>query len=900
MDNRPNPDALLEKVQRDEAQARRGQLKIFFGSCAGVGKTCAMLQAARQQQQKGVDVVVGLLETHGRVETAQLLTGLDLLPTQAVNYQGRLLAEFDLDAALARKPALILVDELAHSNLPSCRHPKRWQDIDELLAAGINVYSTVNVQHLESLNDIVGQITGIRVRETIPDKVFDGADDIVLVDLPPDELIQRLKEGKVYLPEQATRASRNFFRKGNLIALRELALRRTADRVDAQMRYYRQDQAIYNAWQAKERLLVGINCHANSENMVRAAARLAASLRADWLVAYVETPAEQSLTTQQQDQLLKTQKLAQELGAETVSLSGENRAETLLAYAQTRNVSKLVLGKSHVHGWQRLWKQALATEIHQRANNEIDLYLIGKNTPETKTNLRQQSQQTSPTSATTSLANYGWAAAICGVVTLATAGLIQVFDLANIIMLYLLAVVLITIRLGKGAGIFASFFSVAAFDFFFVAPRWSFSVSDTQYVFTFAVMLVVALIISNLTARLRYQADIATYREQRTASLYAIAKELASSLTTESIIDISHEHLDPLFQAKSYLLLPDLTDKIVCPATATTTIANLDSGIAQWVYDQQQAAGIGTNTLPASPLLYLPLKAPMRTRGILVLQPSQAQLLRQPEQQQLLDTFASQIALALERVHFVDVARDALVNMEGERLRNSLLSTISHDLRTPLTSLIAMASLLEKNLHQPKEALEITHYMQQQALRMNQLITNLLDMARLQTGGVTLNRQWQAIEETIGSSIYACQQSLTAHIIRTDVPPDLPLVFFDAVLIERVLCNLLENACKYTPAQSIITVSARVHEQHLIVTVSDNGSGLAVGMEKQIFTKFTRGDKESTQTGVGLGLAICQAIIDAHHGSIKATNIDTGGACFTFTLPASEPPPLTAEEPEDP
>ncbi len=901
MDNRPDPDALLEKVQRDEAQAQRGRLKIFFGSCAGVGKTCAMLQAARQQQQKGVDVVVGLLETHGRAETAQLLTGLDLLPTQAVNYQGRLLSEFDLDAALTRKPALILVDELAHSNLPSCRHPKRWQDIEELLAAGINVYSTVNVQHLESLNDIVGQITGVRVRETIPDKVFDAADDIVLVDLPPDELIQRLHEGKVYLPEQATRASRNFFRKGNLIALRELALRRTADRVDAQMRYYRQDQAIYHVWQAKERLLVGINCHASGENLVRASARLAASLRADWLVAYIETPAEHTLSPQQQEQLLKTQKLAQELGAETVSLSGQNRADTLLAYARTRNVSKLVLGKTHLPRWRSVWQQPLATEIHQRASNDIDLYLIGKNSTPAQNKTNKQPHQTSTDDAASNVAlqNYGWAAAICSLVTLATAGLVHVFDLANIIMLYLLAVVLITIRFGKGAGIFASFFSVAAFDFFFVAPRLSFTVADTQYLFTFAMMLIVALIISNLTARLRYQADIATYREQRTASLYAIAKELASSLTTESIIDISHEHLDPLFQAQTYLLLPDLTDKIICPSTAFTTLPALDSGIAQWVYDQQQAAGIGTNTLPASPMLYLPLKAPMRTRGVLVLLPSQAQMLRQPEQQRLLDTFASQIALALERVHFVNIARDALVNMEGERLRNSLLSTISHDLRTPLTSLIAMASLLEKNLTQPKEALEITHYIQEQALRMNQLITNLLDMARLQTGGVTLNRQWHTIEETIGSALHACQPSLLNHRVQTQVPPELPLVFFDAVLIERVLCNLIENACKYTPAQSTITVSAHMGGQQLIVSVADNGGGLPVGMEQEIFTKFTRGDKESVQTGVGLGLAICQAIIRAHDGTIQATNLATGGASFTFSLPASEPPPCTDEEPEE-
>lgn len=900
MDNRPNPDALLKKVQREQAQAQRGQLKIFFGSCAGVGKTYAMLKAAHQQQQKGVDVVVGLLETHGRVETAQLLTGLSLLPEQAIQYQGRILAEFDLDAALSRKPQLILVDELAHSNLPSCRHPKRWQDIDELLAAGIDVYSTLNVQHLESLNDIVGQITGIRVRETIPDKVFDNADDIVLVDLPPDELIQRLKEGKVYLPEQAKRASRHFFRKGNLIALRELALRRTADRVDAQMRHYRQDQAINHMWQAKERLLVGINYHVSSENLVRAAARLAANLHADWLAVYVETPSEQSLSVSQQEQLLKTQKLAQELGAETVSLSGQNRADTLLAYAQTRNVSKLVLGKSHVPRWQTLWKQSLASEIHQRTDHDIDLYLIGKYlaAPVSTSHSSPSPTSSSPPS-TTLLLNCGWATLICSLITLLTAGLLQVFDLANVIMLYLLAVVLITIRFGKHAGIFASFFSVAAFDFFFVPPRLSFTVSDTQYIFTFALMLAVALIISNLTARLRYQADIATHREQRTASLYAIAKELASSLTTESIIDISHEHLEPLFQAKTCLLLPDLHDKILCPSNASASINHLDCGIAQWVYDQQQAAGIGTNTLAASPLLYLPLKAPMRTRGVLVLHPSNAQLLRQPEQQRLLDTFASQIALALERVHFVDVARDALVNMEGERLRNSLLSTISHDLRTPLTSLIAMASLLEKNLHHPTEALEITTAIQQQALRMNQLIINLLDMARLQTGGVTLNRQWHAIEEIIGSAIYACQSSLKDHIVRTDVPNMMPLVLFDAILIERVLCNLLENACKYTPVHSTIIVSAAMNNQQLVVSVQDNGKGLPIGMEKQIFAKFTRGDKESTQTGVGLGLAICQAIIEAHQGSIQATNLSTGGACFSFSLPATESPPTTIDELDD-
>jgi two-component system sensor histidine kinase KdpD len=895
-DQRPDPDELLEKVQRQEARAGRGRLKVFFGACAGVGKTYAMLTAAQGLHAQGADLVVGVAETHGRSETAHLLEGLEVLPPRRIAYRGRPLTEFDLDAALARHPRLILVDELAHSNVRGSRHPKRWQDVEELLAAGIDVYTTVNVQHLESLNDIVGHITGIRVRETVPDHVFDQADEVVLVDLPPDELLQRLKEGKVYLPDQAQTAIQNFFRKGNLIALREIALRRTADRVDAQMRDYRADQAIQQVWPARERILVCVGPNAGGEQLVRAAARLAASLKADWLAIYVETPRLQRLGAVRRDALLATLRLAQELGAATATLAADDLASSILTYARSRNVSKLVIGRSRRRALSRLLDPPLPDRLSELAA-DLDVYVVSRSVDE------KPGQASSGTPAGLLLETphdagwpgYGWAAAICAVVSLVAAAAQLVVDLENVIMLYLLAVVWVTVRFGRGPGLLASFLSVLTFDFFFVPPSLSFTVRDTQYLLTFAMMLTVALIISSLAARLRYQARIATFRERRTNALFDLGKELAGALTTAQIIDIGCRHLRGEFRAQVALLLPDARDE-VHPARAGETAACLrspDLGVAQWVYDHHEPAGLGTHTLPASPALYLPLRAPMRTRGVLALAPEEPRLIALPEQYRLLETFAAQIALALERVHYVEVAQDALVAMESERMRNALLSTLSHDLRTPLTAIVGLSSAVLKQLEDaPVAQRELAHDLHEEAHRMSGMVSNLLDMARLQGRSVQLNRQWQTLEEVVGTALRATARVLGSRDIRVSLPEDLPLLHFDAVLLERVLVNLLENAAKYTPTESPIAIGAASDADAVHVWVDDLGPGLPPGMEDRIFDRFTRGERETSRPGTGLGLALCRAIIEAHGGHIRAENRAGGGARFAFTLPLLKPPAM--------
>lgn len=899
---RPDPDELLGKLQRDEARERRGRLKIFFGASAGVGKTFAMLQAARKLSEEGTDVVVGVLETHGREETARLLEGLEVLPQKTVEYRGRVLREFDLDGMLARKPAVALVDELAHANVAGERHLKRWQDVHELLDAGIDVYTTLNVQHLERLNDVVGQITGIRVWETIPDRVFDLADEVKLVDLPPDELLERMREGKVYMAAQAERAVRNFFRKGNLIALRELALRRTADRVDAQMREYRADQSISQVWQARERLLVAIGPGPEGVALVRAAARLAASLRADWLAVHVETPAILRQSTARRESVYATLKLAHELGAETLTLDGAQAATTLLAYAQMRNVSKLVVGASGARRW---W--TARTPLHEqllRHARGVDVVLIGPAAGDRSAEnrvVRGDWRDWFDTPPELGLVGgpwraYAWAVGICGAVSLAAAELTSFLDLANIAMLYLLGVIVAAMRLGRGPGVLASFLSVVAFDFFFVPPKMSLSVSDTQYLLTFAVMLTVALVISHLTTSLRFQARLATWRERRTGAVYAMARELAAALTTPQIVEIGSRHVREVFQARVALLLPDSQSSVRQPvenAREETMPAHIDTDVAQWVYDRQQAAGRGTNTLPGSDAYYLPLRAPMRTRGVLVVAPeSGGGAIGTPEQQRLLDTFAAQIALALERVHYVEIAQDALVTMESERLRNSLLSAISHDLRTPLTSIVGFASMLSRNAQTAGPLrIDLVDAIHEEAQRMTGLVTNLLDMAKLEGGGVQLNRQWQMLEEVVGTSLRACRRVLADHEVTTRLPADLPLLRFDAVLLERLFANLLENAAKYSPAGSHIEIAARVVGEEVEVSVSDDGPGLQAGMEGRIFEKFMRGEKESAKPGIGLGLAICRAIVEAHGGKIHATNVPDGhGARFIFTLPVETPP----------
>ncbi|HEY9067208.1 MAG TPA: two-component system sensor histidine kinase KdpD [Burkholderiaceae bacterium] len=892
--DRPDPDALLARVQQEEAQARRGKLKIFFGASAGVGKTYAMLAGARAARQQGVDVLVGVVETHGRSETEALLDGLPRLPPKAIEYRGHALREFDLDAALERRPGLVLVDELAHSNAAGSRHPKRWQDVEELLNTGIDVWTTMNVQHLDSLNDVVSGITGIRVWETVPDPVFDEADEVVIVDLPPDELLLRLRQGKVYLAQQAETAVRNFFRKGNLIALRELALRRTADRVDDQVLEYRRNASVQPVWRTREALLVGVSPDEDSELLMRATLRLATQLDVPWHAVYVETPALQRLPDAARQRVLRVLKLAHDLGAQTETLSNPSVVDALVRYAREHNLSKVILGRRPQRRWPP-WRRTL-TEVLGRTADDLDVVQVAL--PSTRRGVKSADSAPPPLP----WASYGWSLAVCAAATALTAPLSGRLELTNIVMLFLIAVIAVALRWGRGPAVLAAFVSVASFDFFYVPPRFTFAVSDAQYLVTFVVMLAVALIVGQLTAGLKFQARVASSREERARALYEMSRELSGALMTEQIADIAARFVQSQFQARVSLLVAGLDEQlgIASPAGPIEQASTVDRSIARWSYDRGEAAGFGTDTLPASPVLYLPLRAPMRIRGVLAVQPTQPDRLLVPEQRRQLDTCASLVAIALERVHYVDVAQSSTVQMESERLRNSLLAAISHDLRTPLATLMAMADSM--SLAQPPlsgQQARIAQAMRDAATRMSLLVTNLLDMARLESGTVKLNRQWQPLEEVVGSALHVMADVLEGRAIRVELPQDLPLVDIDAVLIERLLVNLLENVSKYAPPGTPIEIGARAGSEAIELWVDDHGPGLPKGREEELFKKFERGSKESATPGVGLGLAICRAIAQAHEGTIEgstrpATPADSGGARFTLRLPRGEPPGMPA------
>lgn len=897
-DERPDPDTLLRQVQQEEATARTGCLKIFFGASAGVGKTYAMLSAARTARAQGVPLIVGLAETHGRVETEALLAGLPLLPLKDVPYKQRALKEFDLDAALAfgaahmggDQPPLVLLDELAHSNAPGSRHPKRWQDVEELLAAGIDVWSTMNVQHLESLNDIVGGITGIRVWETVPDTLFDAAEEVVVVDLPPDELLARLAAGKVYIPSQARRAAENFFRKGNLIALRELALRRTADRVDTQMQRWRlaSGTAAVNRpmWSTRDALLACVGPGSGGEMVVRSAARLAALSNLRWHAVFVDAPSVQRVSEAARQQALRALRLAQDLGASTATPTGAEVVEVLVRYAREHNLSRLVLGR---RPGLRRWGLTLTERLAERTP---DMDLLQVPLPEgERVGLPLRWRQA--VAGGSRWPGYAMAAAACGAVALLAAPLQGVLALPNIVMLFLLVVVAAALRYGRGPGALAAFLGVALFDFVFVPPRMSLDVSDAQYLITFAVMLGVGLVIGQLTASLRAQANAATERERRVRDLYQMSRELSAALLLRQVADIGARFLLAEFGARSALLVAGDDNRLDTEAGAT---AEVDMAVAQWCFDKGEPAGQGTDTLPASLTLVLPLKAPMRLRGVLAVQPPKAGLLT-PEQRQLLDTCASLLAISLERIHYIDVARQSTVEVESERLRNSLLSAVSHDLRTPLAALVGLADTLGRTTPPlaPPQA-EIAAAIRQSALGMSGLVDNLLDMARLEAGAVRLRREWQPLEEVVGSALAASAHALAGHPpVQVHLAQDLPLLHLDAVLFERVLVNLLENAAKYTPAGTRIRIAAdAISAAEVAITVEDDGPGLPAGREQAIFDKFERGSKEGALPGVGLGLALCRGVVQAHGGRIVADNRTEGarvaGARFTITLPRGTPP----------
>ena len=886
-DQRPDPDALLARVKEEEARQGRGKLKVFLGAAAGVGKTYAMLEAAHLRKAEGVDVVVGWVDTHGRVETEALLAGLDILPRRSLPYRGTTLQEFDLDAALARRPALILVDALAHTNALGARHAKRWRDVQELLGAGINVYTALNVQHIESLNDVVAKITGVQVHETVPDAVLEQADEIEVIDLSPDDLLQRLKDGKVYIPEQAQEAARNFFRRGNLIALRELALRRTADRVDSQMRVYMRDHAIGKTWPVAERLLALVGPSPHSARVVRAAKRFADSLRAEWIVAYVETSAHAQLPEAARTRLIETLRLAEQLGAETVTLTGSRISEEVLAHARQRNVSKIVVGKPRQSAWKRILVGSIADAL-LRGSGDIDVYVIsgeGEALPGRAFKARAAGGHRK---------EYALACGIVGACTAIAWLMFPFFDLSNIIMVYLLGVVAVATRYSRGPSILASILSVGGFDFFFVPPYFSFAVSDSQYLVTFAVMLLVAIVLSNLTQSMRGQADSARVRERRTAALYAMSRELASSRGVQGVLTVALRHIREVFRCQAVVLLPDAAGQLMRQVGMPEQFdrSTTDLGVSKWAFEHGQMAGLGTGTLPGATALFLPLLASRGTLGVLGVRPAEPDSLAAPEQLHQLETFTNQTALAMERAQLADESQAAQVRVEKEQLRSSLLSSVSHDLRTPLAAITGtLSGLLDDEVRMdPATRRELLQSVYEEVERLTRLVNNLLDMMRLESGAVTVRKEWQLLEEVAGTALAHMEQRLQGRAVDVRLPADLPLVEMDAILIEQVLVNLLDNAVKYTPPGSPIEISAAKNDGGIEVAVADRGPGLPPGDGQRVFEKFYRG-QPSTTRGVGLGLAICKAIIEAHGGTIWAENRQGGGAAFRFMLPTAALPP---------
>jgi two-component system sensor histidine kinase KdpD len=894
---RPDPDQLLAHVQAEEARAKRGRLRIFFGASAGVGKTYAMLEAARNVRASGADVVVGYVEPHGRVDTERLLEGLEQLPYLPVSYRGIVRREFDLDAALARHPAIILVDEFAHSNVtggdPAPRHPKRWQDIQELLDAGINVWTTVNVQHLESLNDLVFQITGVRQRETLPDQVFDEATDIELIDLPPDDLLTRLRAGKVYVADEVATAVERFFRTPNLMALRELALRKVASRVEAAARALPTDRT--SARFAGDRVLVAVGPDEQAEQLVRAGKRMADALDAAWTVVYVETPELLNLADVERNRRIDVLRLAESLGAETVTLDGPSPAAVLIEYALTRNATRVIVGAPKLTGWRR-WLRRPSTPSqlirHARTFDVITIAVAEERMPG-----RKPASGIFPdeTPSVMRWDRYAWGLFTTAVCTAVASAMYPRFELSNLIMVYLLGATVAGLRLGRVPALMTAALNVVAFDFFFVPPRFSLAVSDVQYLVTFFVMLIIALVIASLMASVRQQTRVAGARERRTALLYAMSRELVATRGIESLAHVAVNHVAEVFQCQAVLLLPNEEGKLTYPRDPPlqSSLRGADLAVAQWVADHGRQAGLGTDTLPAAPALYVPLREGRKPFGVLAVLPSNQRRVLLPEQRHLLETFAGQIGLALERAQLASAAEGARLDAERESLRNTLLASISHDLRTPLAVIAGAGSALAQHGTALDEAtrVKLARSVEAKAREMSDLVSNVLDLMRFESGHIVLRRDWQTLDDLVGAALGHLESKLAQHPVDVRIPQDLPPVHVDATLVVQVFANLFDNIAKYTPPGTRVHVSALVDGRFVRVCVEDEGPGLPMGDPARLFDKFQRGNEEGAVVGAGLGLAISQAIIRAHGGEIEAHRREGGGARFEFTLPAEEPTP---------
>lgn len=885
MPKRPNPENILKRVQEEERQEQRGKLKIYLGAAPGVGKTYTMLQDAIAKRAQGLDVVIGVVESHGRREVQSLLEHLEILPLQKIDYRGKELTEFDLDGALKRNPGLILIDEMAHTNIPGLRHSKRWQDIKELLDRGIDVYTTLNIQHVESLNDVISQIIHTRIKETVPDFMLELANTIELVDLPPEELIKRLQEGKVYFPQQADIAAEHFFRKGNLIALRELALRTTAERVSEQVLLYRQGQGIQHIWPTKEKVLVCVSSHHASTKIIRSACRMAAHAQADWIAVHVDTPGAQS-NEQERRRAIQHLKLAEQLGADTKVLTGVNIVNEIMNYAREQNITKIVIGKRIRSRWKNFLFRNLADELI-RNSGEIDISIV---TNEPDDFIR--TKQNITTKKATPWKVYGITLLLIALVTGINALVYPYLHTSSLLMPYLLAVMIVSLFGFTGPSVLATLLSVLAYNFFFVEPLYVLSLADFQYLFMFIVILAISQTISQLSMLTRWQIKASRLAEKYTASLHTLSKQLASTRGVDKLLEVSAKYLSELFNSEVMALLPENGHLIIRTGYRSNKVLNeKEQGVAQWVCDMGQVAGLGTDTLPFSDAVYIPLLTTQRTIGVLRICPIEKNQLFTPEQMQLLEACANQLAVAIEVDRLQEQTKKSEMEIETDRVRSTLLQSVSHDLRTPIVSILGAASTLIEMSHEldTKKIKHLGGDIYFEADQLNRLINNLLQITYFDAEKVKLQKQPHSLKDLVTLLINSSAKKIGKKPVHIHIPNDLPEIPLDERLMEEVFVNLIDNAIKFTPTQSPLEIHAQLLNQNkVLVSIEDGGPGIVPDEVNRLFEKFYRGRMLTSQRGLGLGLAICRSIITAHGGEIWAENRPQGGAVFKFTLPINQ------------
>ncbi|MCH4542485.1 two-component sensor histidine kinase [Ochrobactrum sp. POC9] len=882
-ENRPSPDALLEQAERET----RGRLKIFLGAAPGVGKTYEMLMSGRARKADEIDVVIGVVETHGRAETQALTEGLEIVPRAQVSYRGHQLDEMDIDAVLARRPQLVLVDELAHTNASGSRHPKRYQDVEEILAHGIDVYTTLNIQHVESLNDVVAQITRIRVRETVPDSIIDRADDIELIDLTPNDLIKRLNEGKIYLPKTAKRAIRNYFSPGNLTALRELALRRTAQRVDEQLVSHMRAHAIEGPWAAGDRILVAIDERPRSVSLVRYARRLADRLRAPWAAIHIETARSAGLTEEAKDRLATALRLAEQLGGETIIIPGQSVAEDIVRYASAHNFTQIVAGKSIKSRWREMIDGSIAREL-VRLSGAIDIHITAGVEHEYGGTSRKVG--TARQKATLDIRPYLIGIAMTGVALIAGLLLDQFLDVRSIALVFVVGVLGVAVTLGLWPALFSSVLSAFAYNFFFLSPLYTLSVADPESVVALIFFLFVSFIASNLASRVQRQAAAARQRARMTEDLYLFSKKLAGTGSLDDVLWATAFQIASMLRVRVVILLPEgNTIAVRGGYPPDDTLDDADIAAAHWTWEHDLPAGRGANTLPGAKRLYLPLKTARTSVGVIGLDNDRMGPILTPEQQRLLEALADQAAIAIERVQLVGDVERAKLAAEADKLRSALLTSISHDLKTPLAAILGAATTLRDYSSSLPDAdrSDLIATVVDQSERLNRFIANLLDMTRIEAGAMKPNLSFHYIGDLIGAALNRAAKILAHHQVNISVPADLPMVQLDAVLFEQVLFNLFDNAAKYAPENTPVTIKAHAGPSRMTLEISDWGPGIPPNDLERVFDTFYRVRKgDHVQAGTGLGLSIARGFIEAMGGSIRASNRHEGaGAIFTITLP---------------